>query len=285
MKRRPFSLPAGPAIAAVVLLGTPAHAEPDARECIAASERGQEKRNEGSLIEAQKLFRSCAISSCPKLIRTDCANWFRELQATLPTVVLIARDANGHDLPDVQVELDGRVLAGSLDGRPIEVDPGSHLFRFVRGEVGDEQRVLIVAGEKNRQVVARLSADSSESEPSKVTDEPRAANHGSARSPLPWIIGGVGVLAIGVGAYVGIDAKKDLDALETAPCAKQRTCSQSEVDSVRRRFLIADIAMGAGVVAVGVATWLFISNDERSPVASRVRIDLSPNMARVSADF
>jgi hypothetical protein len=274
--------------ASLCFFAAPARAEPDARECIASSEQGQEKRNEGKLIEAKQLFAACAASSCPTLIRTDCAKWYRDVETTLPTVVLVARDAKGRDLLDVKVELDGRVVATKLDGRPLDVDPGRRVFRFSSASGADEQEVLVVAGEKNRQIVARMggAAPPEAETPPPGVEAPPHSQPSASSSPLPWILGGAGVLAIGIGAYIGIDAKNDLDALESSPCAKPKTCPQSELDSVERRFLIADIAMGAGVVAVGVATWLLLSRSEKTPAAALpVRVDIGLGSAALRADF
>jgi hypothetical protein len=259
-------------------------AAPSATECIQASEVGQEKRKAGQLVEARRLFASCSVEACAAEIRSDCGLWFREVEATLPTVVLVARDAAGADLVSVRVEVDGVELTRQLDGRPLAIDPGTHTFRFVSGTRSAERKVLVAAGQKNRSIVVSFPAPAPAARPvASSSGQPSLDSPSSAASPVPWLIAGAGVVAIGAGAWVGLKAKSDLDSLESAPCAKTRTCSEAEVDSVQRRFWIADLAMGVGVISLGVGTWWLLSKPE--PRAGSARLELGPRSARVVAEF
>jgi hypothetical protein len=280
-------------VVALVIAASASHslAQSRAKECIRASEQGQEKRKDGALVEAKQLFAACAAESCAPVIRSDCAQWFREVDATLPTVVFAARSQDGSDIANVRVELDGRVVSEELDGRPIEIDPGNRVFRFVRGADTIERRVVINAGQKNREILAQFPGGEGASSGGSGTDAspgdrsvpPKSS---APSSPLPWILGGAGVVAIGVGAYIGIAARSDLKNLESSPCADTRTCEQSEVDSVKRRFLIADIAMGAGVVALGAGVVILLSRDDAPKSARRpTRVVLTPGMAHLTGSF
>jgi len=284
LKIRVLALP----LVLTVLASTPSVAAPSAKECIRASERGQEKRKSGELVEAGKLFASCSVEACAPEIRADCGQWFREVEATLPTVVLVVRDADGADVVDVRVELDGVEIANQLDGRPVAVDPGKRVFRFVSGERSVEKTVLVVSGQKNRQISVSLADPAKPAGPSTraaPAPVPAASAPSEAASPWPWVLGGVGLVAIGVGAYVGVSAKSDLDALESDPCAKKRTCSQSEVDSVRSRFLLADVVMGVGVISLGAGTYFLLSKNDPKPSRDGARLELGFGCARLVGSF
>ena len=87
-------------------------------------------RRTGKLIAAQAELITCSQSSCPAAATVDCVQWLREVEQSLPSVVLSARDAGGHEVANLRVLLDGSPLAEAESGRAIPVDPGAHTFRF-----------------------------------------------------------------------------------------------------------------------------------------------------------
>lgn len=140
---------------------SPAHGADEKRDakeaCIAASERGQSQRDEGKYREARDAFLECAQVNCPRVVAQSCTKWLRELDETIPTLVLGARDERGNDLTAVVVTLDGAPFATELDGKPIFVDIGPHVLRFQReGAEAVEQRLVVRAGEKARVVTVSL---------------------------------------------------------------------------------------------------------------------------------
>ena len=77
-------------------------------------------------------------------------------------------------------------------------------------------------------------------------------------------------MRIGASIAVGVSAKSNLDHLRTS-CAPN--CASSDVASVNARGIASDVLLGAGVVAVGVATVLFFvrrGGHEASPAAWHV---------------
>src|SRR5882762_600347 len=75
----------------------------DVQACLSASEKGQNARKAGKLREARENFLVCGSTSCPALVRHDCAQWNSELASSFPTVVFGAHDKSGRDLFDVTV--------------------------------------------------------------------------------------------------------------------------------------------------------------------------------------
>src|ERR1700685_1640160 len=75
----------------------------DKQDCIAASEAGPAQKLRGSLRGAREPLLICARDGCPAIVRQDCTQWLTEIIAALPSVVVGARDWQGHDLVDVTV--------------------------------------------------------------------------------------------------------------------------------------------------------------------------------------
>src|SRR5580692_689609 len=183
----------------------PARAADTKAECIAAADQGQSLRDEGKYARAREVFAKCASDSCPKVVARSCNQWLHETDEVTPTVVLGAKDEAGQDLTNAQVILDGKPFAESLDGKPVQVDPGQHVFRFTRtGSEPADASVVLRAGEKNRVVGVTLRP------PVTSSAEPPVPSPGGEREPgsflsarnvtaLSMLV--VGGAAIGAGAY------------------------------------------------------------------------------------
>src|SRR5262249_17676788 len=142
------------ALVATALMSGSAEAA-DKNSCITAANEGQDGRAAGKLVLAHDRFVACSRAECPAIIRKSCAGWLDEVNASLPTIVLGARDSRGQDVLDVRVFLDDTRLAEKLDGTGVSLDPGSHRLRFER-ESSPPVEIDLVAreGEKNRPVIA-----------------------------------------------------------------------------------------------------------------------------------
>jgi hypothetical protein len=281
----------------VVVTASPARAdEPTKEMCVLASEQAQTLRDEGKLKSARAQLVTCSSSSCPGVVRRDCEKWLTEVDAAQPTVVVGARDPRGNDVPGTHVSLDGVPFADRLDGRPLPVDPGEHVFHYdAPGVLSLDQRAVIRVGEKNRMLTVVLSPTASHatvappppaaaspamSPPSAATsstdattparDEP-APSGGSHVPAGTWVFGGLGVVALGSFAYFGISGKNDVSNLRST-CAPN--CAQSDVDSAHTKLVVADVSLGVGVVALGVATWILLANHSDSPPVQAAVIPL-----------
>ena len=200
-----FSRPrAAMTIAMLLFVSAPANAA-DVEQCMTASQRGQAARAEGHLRVARDNFGVCTSDTCPAVIRRDCARWQEELSAAIPTVVLSAKDSSGRDLIDVTASIDGSVVAEKLDGKAIAVDPGAHTMKFeVKDRPPVEQQALIREGEKIRVISVTIpdvtpapGKDPAKTEP--VTPPPETERK---HTVYPWIVVGVGAVALGVGAVI-----------------------------------------------------------------------------------
>jgi hypothetical protein len=251
MASRLTSLPVFVALAAgVALAGWSPLAKADGDACLAAPVEGQQLQRAGKLVAARDRFASCARKTCPAEIVQDCTRWEQQVASAVPSVVLVARDAKGRDLVDVEVAIDGQA-AVAVGARAVELDPGSHRFVFHRQRGTDvEVNLLLREGERDRPVAATFDVPARR--PARVEEPPTTSSR-----PVPvaaWIAGGVGVLGFASFATFGA-----LGVRDRASSGCDVGCSQSQKDHVDGELRAADISLGVSVIALGVATWLYLT--------------------------
>ncbi len=262
------------------------HADADAKQCIDQHQEAQSLRKQGKLLGAKEKLVACADPACPKVIREDCQALLTTVDANIPTVVFGATDSKGNDLSDVKVYVDGTKIADKLEGRAVAVDPGEHRVRFEPAKGQAVERALVAReGEKNRtiriEIGAVAAAPSGASAASGAVPAPTLAPVSTSEAPgksspmLAYVIGGVGVLALGSFTYFAIKGRQEQSDLQNG-CAPY--CQQSDADSMHRKYLIADICLGVGVASLGVATYLLIRHASRGSAetpSSRVAVDVA----------
>lgn len=253
------------ALASVVLLVSAPSLADEKDACADAHIQGQTSRRDGKLLDAKERFSQCADESCPELVRKDCTTWAAELTNSIPSVVIESRDEDGHEAVDVSLSIDGTPRGERLDGRAIELDPGNHVIRIqLANGKSTEERVMVHEGERVRRVTVRFPLRA-RSKPEKLP--PRKANVPSA---LPFVFGGVAVLALGsFGTFALLGKQKQNELDECRP-----DCSQGDVDSMRTRYAIGDISLAVGAVATGLTLYFAFSSNgnqtQQAFVAPRV---------------
>ncbi len=255
--RRPALL-----FALAVLLPQPARADTK-QECVAAHTEAQKLRADSQLKEANERLLACARPECPPAVRSECAKWIGEVQQDVPSLVVVATDANGSDIADVRVVVDGTVVAKELTGQPIPVNPGQHTFRFERdGATPIERKLLLRVGERNRRVEIQFTpklANGADGGGTASSDTRPESDSGpttpSGGVPAAtWILGGVGIVGLAGFTYFALDGRsKEKDLEKCKP-----SCPSDDVSSARTSYLIGDVSLGVGVVALaGAAYFLF----------------------------
>jgi hypothetical protein len=254
-----------------------AHGQDLIESCARDAETSQEHRDAGRLIQARERLRSCAREACPRAVRQDCRTWLAEVEGILPSLVLLANDDQGRALHDVSLQVDGKVIAKVLDGKPVFLDPGVHrLMLTSAGHDAWEQDIVVRTGEKNRSLMAVLRRTGASKSDGTGDSE------GTTVPAISWLLLGVGAAALGTGAYLGLDARADVADMRDT-CAPG--CPSSDVDDARRQLLFADVALGTGLVAVGAATWFWVKGKPETP--DQVRIEVLPGgwAAAYAGDF
>lgn len=256
-------------IAALVAWSGAARAA-DKATCLRAYESAQNDKNAGKLRASRKKLLVCVEPECPALLRADCTSWLTEVERGMPTVVVVARTGDA-ELSDVRVLVDDEVLAESLTGAALEVDPGQRVFRFeAPGHAPAEQTLTIREGEKSR----RLS----------IALEPLGSSRQERAGPpvTSWVLAGVGAVGLVSFSYFGIRGLRGRSDLK----ACKGECAQDDVDAVRADFTRADVSLAIGALAFGGALYFYLSSrDERAPERPAASLAVVPQPGGAQTRF
>lgn len=249
-------------LSSLLLAARGAHAQSvDRQACVAAYEGAQTATKHHHFARAKAQVAVCLNAACPSVLRSECAQWLTDLESRQPTVVLACQGPDGAAATHVEVRVDGEVLTGTLDGKAIDIDPGSHELTFtLPGEAPLALRVVVREGEKLQRVTGAFPLRPGAPAPPPVA-------RGADRRPVPWTayaLGGLGVAT--TGAFVGLGLWGDAGKSDLEPCKPD--CSSSATSEVRGRYIAADVMLGIAVVSFGAAAVLYFTRGTfRSPTA------------------
>ncbi len=255
----------------------------DKAQCAKAYEGTQRERKAGKLRAAREQAAACRRSACAGFIVSDCTRWLGEIDALMPSVVFGATHGEGKDITDVSVYVDDKLLLDRLTGLAVNVDPGRHTFRFEReGSEPIEKKIVIREGEKARFVRVEFPRSSAAAATADGRALPPAdAQHAEPDRTLAYLLAGAGVVAIGAFAYLGATGVHDEQAARSGASKCAPDCAPSRVDSIKRKYLYADVSLGIGAVCIGLATYLLVQDaggeaPQSAESARRVHVDLAP---------
>jgi hypothetical protein len=232
-------------VAWLVAWPTAARSDDGEREaCIAAYVDAQTARNAGAFVRARESISTCAREACPGMIKRDCREWQAELPTLTPSVILRVEDEHGRALTDARATIDGRSIP--LDGVAVPLDAGEHVVRFEHEGDKPDERVLRLAPRQHDQRVTAVFPE----KPPTTKPVPIAS----------YVAGGVAVVALGVFAYASIRGANDRVSRHC-----DVGCSGADYDHVHQEYLVSDIALGVGLVSIGVAVATWLLTDARSP--------------------
>jgi hypothetical protein len=247
---------------ALVLVANTALAERDPAECIAAHASAQELSDSGRLSEARRKFESCATSDCPKLVQKDCKVLGRAVEEAIPTLNLTVLEHHGQALAAFSVEVDGTALPPEASHRPIAVDPGNHRIRvLVSGRQAADVVIPVRKEEKNQSAVIQLT------EPDTAASKARTAGYVLAG------VGAAGLLSFGIFGILGYQDQHELKEKSGQPGVGN---DYGLADSMRQKYLIADVSLGIGLVSLGAATYLLLTtrdSAEHAPTGAKASLD------------
>jgi hypothetical protein len=230
-----------------------APAKPTKDQCFDAYEQGQRLRKDGHLRAAREKLVACGAEACPAFVRQDCAKWLGDVEASTPTIVVLARRPDGNAVEDARATIDGEPLAERLDGRAVPVDPGPHDLRCEAGGTSTQSHIVVAEGAKNQAFYLTLGAPA----PPAAPAEPAPARR---RVPTAsWVLGGVAVAgAISFTAFA-------IAGRSTQSCAPD--CTRPQVDDLRRDYAVADASWITGLLAAGVAIYIAVAAPSPAPAA------------------
>jgi len=224
--------------------------------CLSDHEKSQELRLVGKLLESKKASLSCAEEQCPSMVRADCLRWLAELEGAIPTIVVVAESDRGDEI-DVRVIIDGQITTNQLNGKAIELDPGTHDILFERnGSAPQEMRLNLGQGEKNR--IIRLNFRTKVMAP-VVTSAPPPLQPLEGRRPVPtltYVFGGVALVAAVSATFFGLEAHSArADAINSC----EPLCPRSTVDDIKAKALYSDLSTGVAVLSATAAVILYVT--------------------------
>jgi len=248
-----------------LLASSVAHADPTKDQCIDANARAQDLRREGKLGAARAELGVCTARSCPRAVRSDCIKRLDELETAQPTIAFEVKDATGGDVMSVKVTVDGALLAPSLAGTAIPLDPGPHTVTLeANGLAADTRTIVITEGQKGRRERVVLGAPPASVSPpasgpalSGTTNDHR---QGWGTQRIAGVVtGGVGVAGLAFGGVLGAltlaaKSKQVSDCESATVCANpggaQTDHSRGETDGTLATvgFIAAGALVAAGAV-------------------------------------
>jgi hypothetical protein len=226
--------------------GTALSPGPTKEQCFDAYEQAQRLRGEYRLRAAHEQLITCGAVSCPTFVQRDCEKWLGEVEASTPTIVIVARGAGGSAIENAHVILDGQPFADRLDGLALPVDPGPHDLQVQVGDAIVQMHIVVAEGGKNQPFSVLIPAPAPPVE--RVPAPPPPAR------PIPaatWILGGVALAGAVSFAAFGLSGRA------VQACAPN--CTTSQVADLRRDYLIADVSWITGLVAAGAALYFALT--------------------------
>ncbi len=281
--RRRWSLLGCSLLAVSCLLLSPL-AWADTTSCSSAHESAQLAQQEGRLQDASILLTTCASdAACPDLIRNDCSAIYKSIVDALPTVIFVVLDGK-RELSGARVFADGLLIADSLDGRALALDPGRHRLKV---ELPDGRtqgsEVVLHEGVKNRLIRVQIAP-----KVSSGTAQP-AQNLGPSRTAF-WLASAAAAGALTTGAVFSVlgYSKERAVANEIRDCSPSLPCSRQlyadgkqQLEDARGAYTAGNIAFALGGVAAATAAVLYWTTSERDDEPSpnavrRERIAVTP---------
>jgi hypothetical protein len=242
--------------------------------CLNAAQSGQTLRDGGMYRRAREAFIVCAGDDCPGEVRKSCAAWLTDLEKITPTVVFVAQ-ANGIDIADVRVSVDGETVAERVEGKPVPLDPGEHRFRFEHaGEAPVERTLVVHAGEKDRPVTVSFGAQPAAPAapvPGAVPTTPAAPSRQRLSQLGFYVVGALGVASFAAGLVLDSSGFVFLQQ-----CGGDASCTRAhELAEVQWRFVTGDVLLAAGV-ATAAAAWVLRPEPARAAPARATTIVAVP---------
>jgi hypothetical protein len=239
-------------------------AEPTKLECVAANDAAQDLRRAGRLHAAREKLALCVSTSCPGLVREDCAQRLTEVDGIMPSLVFEVKDGAGNDVAAVTVTMDGQRV--NTPRMPVQVDPGKHrLVVEAEGLPRTERTIVVREGERDRHepiVLGRSTA------PGPITPAPSSPDDSGSRQTIAFVVGGAGVVGLVVGSVLGLVSKSSYDhALQHECGGNPNGCSTQGVQdgkSAHGQATASTVAFVAGAALLGAGAVLYLTAPKAS---------------------
>jgi hypothetical protein len=260
--------------ATLALQPSAALAEVTKAQCVDADTNAQSFRRDGRFTEARQALTVCSDPQCPALVRDDCTRQLDALTRDQPTVVFDAKDGSGVDVSAVRVTLDGKPVAERLDGTPLPVDRGEHVFTFVTdGKPAVTLTLVVKDAEKDRRVTVTIGEVK---RPAEAAEAPKPRGETGTQRTLGLVAGGASVVALGVGTVFGILAASKWSAAKSA-CGGAGNCpsysqAAGDHDAAASDGTISTVGVLAGAALLATGAALFFTAPHSTEAATTVGV-------------
>lgn len=205
-------------------------------------------------------------------------------------------------LTGLEVRRDGVAIPRSQWGTAVPADPGSHLIEasapgkktfsttaVLRGK--RDTTAVVIALEPDPGKPAELPRPSETTTPAMTEAnatpplsspvEPPESDSSSSKRTVGFVVGGVGVAALGAGAVFGVLAlSKNSDAKSHCPNTPCTDSTGVDLNRTARTFAnVSNVGIGLGVVGIGVGAYLILTSKSGTP-SSNAALRVSPLVAR-----
>ncbi len=199
------------------------------------------------------------------------------LEPQVPKLVLHVNETPGAELT---VELDGAKLGSAGWGSAMPVDPGTVVVvAEAPGFLPYRAEIAVAVGQKLTLQIPRLehAPSGQEGSPTQAPVSQQAAVVGdsepsgtSSRRVGAYVAGGLGLVSLGAGAFFGLRAA-DLQSESDEHCSTDGTCSKRGLElyeSAQSSATLSTLGVGLGLVGLGVAGYLLITDEGTSPASA-----------------
>lgn len=245
-------------------------AVPDRAACVTAHTNAQEMKRSGKLLEAESELKICASSGCPGAIISDCGQWISDLEQTTPSLIFEVR-VDGKQAAEFDVQVDGASVSDHTKAH--RVNPGRHVVRVQVPNFEPKEETLVLPEGQRMRLVA-FSFDSPRAEPSQVPGPLPPAEEPLMERPTPILVYpllGVGVAGLGSFGVFSLLGRSEESELEKT-CAPG--CTSTQLESMKRYYLIGDISAGVGAAALVGAGIVYLARPSKPTldVVSSIRV-------------
>ena len=255
------------AFAIVVVASRPARAQEKGVTCATAYEQAQQLVKEHSPLRARAELRLCQ-TACPTVLARDCAGWLAGVEPQVASIRVRIETSSG---APTRASLSIDDAPASPEGDTVEVDPGEHRL-VARAPDGAVAEARVTLGPGQRDVPVRLRFPAPPPLPPPLVAAQPAPPPDRA---LPFIIGGVGLAALGTGGVLGIVGNLQRTNLAQT-CAPN--CDPTKVDAIRTEWIAGGIVAGVGLLAVTTAVVILVAETRGARSAKQ----LTPSSFAVS---
>jgi hypothetical protein len=219
-----------------------ARAEVSRQTCLDSFEQAQRARKDGQFTDAKRKFRVCADAACPAMVRKDCTDALAGLGSKIPSIRVTVHAADGSEVESFDLLVDGESRPHGSE--PVELDPGEHAVKVELDDGSErEQRVTLRPGDQSVPVVIDFRS---------AAGKTKAPSPSGRSTPIAaYAFGGVALVAAGSFVTFALVGR----GVESC----KGHCSEHEISSIHRDFLIADVSLAIALVSAGAAGYFFFS--------------------------